>query len=122
MQAISCRGNQRILVTADGELHAHLQTTDLPRGQHWSGPWPGEPLRRLTPAEHAALARTIEKSGFLTLPEALVTPGRDGFVDEIEIVHGEHGHAVRVERTPAPPAFAAVRRALLALAGPPFAA
>ena len=49
-----------------------------------------------------------------------MTPGRDGFRDEIKVTLGERRQSVMVERSAAPAAFARVRTLLMALAGPPF--
>jgi len=49
-----------------------------------------------------------------------VTPGRDGFRDQIDVTLGKRRHSVMIERSAAPPAFARVRALLMALAGPPF--
>ncbi|HRL76750.1 MAG TPA: hypothetical protein PK440_18600 [Candidatus Accumulibacter phosphatis] len=122
IQAISSRGNQRIRVTPDGAVFAYLESRDCARGEHWSAPWPEEAQRRLTPDERRELAGTLVASGFFDLPMAIVTAGRDGFRDEIDAVLGTRQHSVTIERAPAPAAFACLRAALLALAGPPFSA
>ena len=122
IQAISSRGNQRIRVTPTGELFVYLEQRDCPRGQDWSAPWPDEPLRRLSPAEQRQLASTLIASGFLELPRLIVGAGRDGFRDEIDAAFGPQRHSVTIERVPAPAAFAHLRAALLAIAGPPFGA
>ncbi|WP_374690420.1 hypothetical protein [Accumulibacter sp.] len=122
IQAISSRGNQRIRVTPAGELFAYLEQRDCPCGEDWSAPWPDEPLRRLSPAERRQLASTLIGSGFLELPRQIVAAGRDGFRDEIDAALGPRRHSVSIERAPAPAAFACLRAALLALAGPPFSA
>jgi len=120
IQAISSRGNLRIRVTAAGEVFACLEQRDCPPGEDWSVPWPDTALRRLSPVEQRELARTLLASGFLDLPGQIVVAGRDGFRDEIDAALGARRHSVRVERAPAPVAFARVRAALLAIAGPPF--
>lgn len=122
VQAISSRGNQRIRVTPAGEVFAYLEWRDCPRGEEWSAPWPDEPLRRLSPAEQQELARIVVASAFLDLPRQIVAAGRDGFRDEIDAALGSRRHSVTIERAPAPAAFARVRAALLAIAGPPFSA
>ena len=122
IQAISCRGNQRIRVTPAGALFAYVETRDCPRGEHWSAPWPEQPLRRLDRGQQQELADALVDGGFFALPEQIVTAGRDGFRDEIDATLGELRHSVTIERSAAPPAFARVRAALMALAGPPFSA
>ncbi len=122
VQAISSRGNQRIRVTPAGDVFAYLEQRDCPLGEEWSAPWPDAPLRRLSPVEQQELARTLLASGFLELPGRIVVAGRDGFRDEIDAALGAQRHSVRIERAPAPVAFARVRAALLAIAGPPFSA
>ncbi|MCP5247640.1 MAG: hypothetical protein H6942_03690 [Candidatus Accumulibacter sp.] len=122
IQAISCRGNLRIRVAPCGALFAYVETRDCPRGEHWSAPWPGEPLRRLQHSEQQQLAEALLGGGFFALPGEIVTPGRDGFRDEIDATLGAMHHSVRIERSAAPTAFARVRAALMAFAGPPFSA
>ena len=122
IQAISSRGNLRIRLAADGELFAYQETRDCPPGEHWSGPWPGEPVRRLADPQLQELAALLAGSGFFELPERIVTPGRDGFRDEIDAALGAREHSVCVERATAPAAFACLRDALTGLAGPPFSA
>ncbi|WP_291994982.1 hypothetical protein [Candidatus Accumulibacter sp. ACC003] len=122
IQAISCRGNQRIRVTPAGALFAYVETHDCPRGEHWSAPWPEQPLRRLHRAQQQQLADALVDGDFFALPGEIVTPGRDGFRDEIDVALGDQRHSVIIERSAAPPAFARVRALLMALAGPPFSA
>ena len=120
IQAITCRGNLRIRVSADGALFAYDEAHDCPRGEHWSAPWPHAPLRHLSGAQQQQLADALADGGFFELPEEIVTPGRDGFRDQIDVTLGKRRHSVMIERSAAPPAFARVRALLMALAGPPF--
>ena len=122
IQAISCRGNQRIRVTRNGALFAYIETRDCPRGKPWSASWPEQPLRRLDRAQQQQLADALVDGDFFALPEQILTAGRDGFRDEIDATLGDLRHSVIIERSAAPPAFARVRAALMALAGPPFSA
>ena len=120
IQAISSRGNLRIRVSADGALFAYVENHDCPRGEHWSAPWPHAPLRRLSCAQQQKLVDALADGSFFELPEEIVTPGRDGFRDQIDVTLGERRHSVMIERSAAPPAFARVRGLLLKLAGPPL--
>lgn len=122
VQAISCRGNLRIRVTPAGELFAYVETRDCPRGRQWSAPWPEQALRRLDRRQQQQLVDALLEGDFFALPGEIVTPGRDGCRDEIDATLGELRHSVSIERSAAPPAFARVRAALMALAGPPFSA
>ena len=122
IQAISSRGNLRIRLAADGDLFAYQETRDCPQGEHWSAPWPAQPLRSLAGPQLQELATLLTGGGFFELPGRIVTPGRDGFRDEIDAALGARAHSVCVERSAAPPAFARLRDALIALAGPPFSA
>ena len=119
IQAISSRGNLRIRTTAAGALFAYVERNDCPHGEPWSAPWPLQPLRRLNCAQQQQLAEALE-GGFFELPEEIVTPGRDGYRDEIDATLGERRHSVMIERSSPPAAFERVRALLLALAGPPF--
>lgn len=120
IQAISCRGNLRIRLSAEGALFTYVEMHDCPRGEHWSAPWPDEPLRHLSSLQQRQLAEALVDGGFFELPEQIVTPGRDGFRDQIDVTLGERRHSVMIERSAAPAAFARVRTLLMALAGPPF--
>ncbi len=46
-----------------------------------------------------------------------MTPGRDGFREELDVAIGESRHSVTVERAKVPAGFQQVRDALLRLAG-----
>jgi hypothetical protein len=120
IQAISCRGNLRIRVTPAGELFAYVETRDCTRGQHWSAPWPEKALRRLDLRQQRQLVDALLEGDFFALPGEILTPGRDGFRDQIDATLGERHHSVSIERSAAPPAFARVRATLMALAGPVF--
>ena len=120
IQAISCRGNLRIRLSAEGALFTYVEMHDCPRGEHWSAPWPDEPWRHLSSVQKQQLVDALVDGGFFELPEKIATPGRDGFRDEIKVTLGERRHSVMVERSAAPAAFAHVRTLLMALAGPPF--
>ncbi|ATE59890.1 hypothetical protein [Thauera sinica] len=120
MQALSSRGNHRIRLDADGSLFVDVVTGDCPRGTHWSGPWPGTPVRRLQAAEIGELARAISHSGFFGLPAETVRQGRDGYREELDVVLGERAHSVAIERVEPPPAFARLRSLLWRQAGLPL--
>lgn len=120
IQAISSRGNLRIRLNAEGALFAYVEMHDCPRGEHWSAPWPDEPLRHLSAVQQRHLVDAIVDGGFFGLPERMVTPGRDGFRDQIDVSLGERQHSVMIERSAAPAVFAQLRTLLMGLAGPPF--
>lgn len=122
IQSMSCKGNHRIRVDADGAVFVDVATRDCPPGEHWNGPWPDVPVRRLSAAEMDALAYTIVDAGFFALPPEVVRQGHDGFRDELDVRVGERTHSVVVERAPPPQPFVRVRAALWKLAGPPFSA
>jgi hypothetical protein len=116
IQAINCKGNRRIRVDPDGSVYSDVATRDCLSGEHWNGPWPERPVRRLSDREMARLRREIERSGFLDLAARIATPGHDGFREELDVVIGERSHSVTVERARAPAEFVRVRDALLRLA------
>ena len=118
IHAITCRGNRRVRIDPDGRLFVDVATRDCPPGTDWNGPWPTVPARTLDVAEHARLRRLIDTSGFFDLPPRVETPGHDGYRDELDVELGPRRHSVTVERAEAPAAFARVRAAVLAVAGP----
>lgn len=118
IQAITCRGNLRIRVLADGALYAQIERGNCARGEDWSGPWPASAARVLSDAELHALLGLLERPAFFALPAQVSAPGRDGYRDEIALALGARRHRVVVERTTPPPAFAVLRDHLLQLAAP----
>ena len=79
IQAISSRGNLRIRLAADGDLFAYQETRDCPQGEHWSAPWPAQPLRSLAGPQLQELATLLAGGGFFELPGRIL---RKNIVDE----------------------------------------
>jgi hypothetical protein len=117
IQAMTCKGNRRVRVDPDGKLSVDVATRDCPPGADWNGPWPTDPVRTLDQGERARLRDAIVASGFLELPARVEQPGTDGYRDELDVSIRARSHSVTVEHAAAPPAFAAVRAAVLAAAG-----
>jgi hypothetical protein len=117
IQAMTCRGNRRVRVDADGRLFADEATRDCLRGEHWNGPWPDQPRHTLSPEEMGRLRRQIERAGIMELPAESVTPGRDGFREELDVDLGDHRHSIAFERAHPPRGFQQVRDTLFRLAG-----
>jgi hypothetical protein len=117
IQAMTCRGNRRVRVDPDGRVFADVAEHDCRSGEHWNGPWPDQPTVTLTADDMARLHRQIETAGVMALPPEIMTQGRDGFREELDVAIGERRHSVRVERARVPPGFQQVRDALLRLAG-----
>jgi hypothetical protein len=117
IQAMTCKGNRRVRVDPDGRVFADQATRDCLSGEHWNGPWPDQPAATLSADDMARLRLQIENAGVLELPPEIVTPGRDGFREELDVAIGERRHSVTVERAKVPAGFQQVRDALLRLAG-----
>ena len=118
IQAITCRGNLRIRVLADGALYAQVERGNCARGESWSGPWPARAGYVLSDADLRALQSMLESPAFFELPAHISTLGHDGYRDEIEVTLGPQQHQVTVERTEPPLAFAVLRDDLMQLAAP----
>lgn len=117
IQAMTCKGNRRVRVDPDGRVFADEATRDCLGGEHWNGPWPAQATVTLSAVDLARLRRQIEGAGIMELPSQIVTPGHDGFREELDVAIGERRHSVIVERARVPPGFQEVRDALLTLAG-----
>lgn len=102
-RGISCIGNWRVKVTADGTLLHARNTEDCDRGEVWSAPL--EPLRQLSESERAALWRLVEAEGILALDAHITDPKRatsDGSMEQVVVVHEGQEHAVEVVDTRVP--------------------
>ena len=113
----TCRGNSRLKLDGSGRLFRTANRTDCRKGESWSTPYPGRPVRTVSRARRAALGQLIRHSGFLDLPARVVPAGpaggatSDGALEEIEVRIDGHSHLVTCEG-PAPPAFRSVRAAI----------
>lgn len=114
IQALSAIGNRRVRIDPDGKVFSDVVTRDCPRGTHWSGPWPEQPIRVLSVGEMRRLRAAVDRSGFFALPERIEQAGHDGYRDELDVVIGDRRHTVVVERHAPPKAFWKVRSAVLA--------
>jgi hypothetical protein len=114
---MTCQGNRRVRVDPDGRVFADVATHDCLSGEDWNGPWPDQPTVTLSADGMARLRRQIETAGVMELPAEIMTPGHDGFREELDIAIGDRRHAVSVERARVPAGFQQVRDALLHLAG-----
>lgn len=117
IQAMTCKGNRRVRVDPDGRVFADVAEHDCLSGEHWNGPWPDQPAVTLSADDMAWLQGQIERAGVMELPAQIMTPGRDGFREELDVAIGERRHSVTVERAKVPAGFQQVRDALLRLAG-----
>jgi hypothetical protein len=111
----TCVGNRRIKVNRDARVYAAVNTTECPRGEQWSAPYPASPARTLSDAERRHLLGLIQSSGFLELAPRYPGDRDDGFREEIEVTVADRHQSVVVEQRD-PPAFTRVRQALLGAA------
>ncbi len=98
----TCIGNERIRITADGEVSHSRNTVECEPGSVWSGSW--RTAGRLDAAALARLARQIVDTGVLELDrDSIDETAQDGKREELDLTIGTSEYHFVVENTePAP--------------------
>lgn len=105
----TCIGNERIRVTADGQVAHSRNVVECAEGQAWSAEWTTS--GRLDAPALAALEQDIRGSGLLEMaPQSIDDTAEGGVREELDVTLDERDYHWVVENVPAPALRAVVAR------------
>ena len=106
----TCRGNERIRVSADGRVWHSRNSRDCEPGVLWSDPW--RPIGQLGEAALESLRRRVVDTGLLDAPSVSVDESAEGGSrEEIDLSLDGRDHHIVVQNRRVP----AVQRAVALL-------